>query len=280
MHLSDYTVDNPVLKREMRARLRPRVLRGNPSLTYGVYALCACIVYAYVKGVALMFHGPPSDARDLFQMLTWILLILVSIIAPALSATAISQEREQQTWEILAVTRITAGQVILGKWLGRQLILVIGFVILLPFTLGSAIHAGIAPESALDCFVFLALCANFFTALGLLCSSRAKRTPTATAFALVTTAVLCIGSLVVNSIVESFGLWNASANAVGGYVETPIMWINPYYAMAEGSDLWFSSGSSNHAADTTVVVMCVAFMVFFSAATAFSLIRRFRDNRP
>ena len=270
--------DNPVLRRELRARLRPRALRGNKSLLYGVYALCGIIVYGYVRGLNLMWHGPKSDARDLFLLFMWGLLTLITLICPALSATAISQEREQQTWEILAVTRIEARQVIIGKWIGRQLLIAIALLIVLPFLIGSGARGEIQPGSVVCILLYLLLAANFFTAIGLLCSFRAKRTPTATAFALVSTALLTIGTPIVNEIVKSFGLWNqAYDNPMR--VESPVMWINPFYGLSIGSDFWLSTGAmAPVGAQPTAFAVCVAGMLVFTVATALWLIRRFRDQ--
>ena len=274
---SDFT-DNPILRRELRARLRPRALRGNQSLLYGVYALCGIIVYCYVRGLNLMWHGPKSDARDLFQLLVWGLLVLIALIAPALSATAISQEREQQTWEILAVTRIEARQVIIGKWIGRQLLIGLALIIVLPFLVGSAARAELPASAVLYFLIYLLLATNFFTALGLLCSFRAKRTPTATAFALVSTALLTIGTPIVNEIVKNFGLWSQPYDNPA-HVESPVMWINPFYAMSIGSDIWQNTGNPVLNGDqNTVLWVCVVAMLGFTISTAIWLTRRFRDQ--
>jgi len=260
---------------------------------YGVYALCGLIVYCYVRGLTLMWHGPKSDARDLFLLLVWGLLTVITLIAPALSATAISQEREQQTWEILAVTRIEARQVIIGKWIGRQLLPALALMIVLPFMIGSAARAELSPVSVVNFLLYLTLCANFFTAIGLLCSFKAKRTPTATAFALVSTALLTIGTPIINEIIRSFGLWGQSYNS-GNQVLSPVMWINPFYAMSIGSDIWMNpnritndDGYTGAVGGTivgldsiqgTVLIACIVMMLGFTISTALWLTRRFRDQ--
>lgn len=275
MKIADLLLDNPVLHREVRARFRPRALRGNNSLRYAIYALCAIILYFYVRGLGLLFQGQQSDARDLYGFLEYSLLLLITLLSPAISATAISQEREQQTWEILAVTRLTAQQVIFGKWMGRQLLVIIGFLIVLPFFLGAAVHGGIDLAAFAMVSIYLFICANFFTALGLMCSFRAKRTPTATAAALVITALLLLGTLIVNTMLQQFSLWPASYEAP--HIESPVMWINPFYGlMMLERVVGRYTGSEPLESATFVVSVSVIFMVAVILIAAGWLIARFR----
>lgn len=277
MSLTNLLTDNPVLRRELRARLKPRVLRGNKPLQYGVYALCAAIVYCYARGLLLMARNPKSDARDLFELLMYGMLFLIALLAPALSATAISQEREQQTWEILAVTRLTSQQVMVGKWLGRQLIVGIGFLIVLPFFLGSAVRSELGIREFALVVLYLLLCTNFFTAIGLMCSFKAKRTPTATASALVLTALIGIGTYVVNAILESFNLWSVNYSSTPR-VESPVMWINPFYILGVIDDTWLhGNGVGNDAAQLPLSV-CLVVMSAVIVFAAVWLTKRFREN--
>ena len=133
---------------------------------------------------------------------------LIVLLAPALASSAISQEKEQQTWETLATTRLrVSAQILLGKWLGR--LVLIGWIglILLPLLLVSAGGADLPPVTILVAFAFFALNAALYGMIGLVCSFVARRTLVATTVALVITALLCLGTWVAEQLF--FGLSQA-----------------------------------------------------------------------
>lgn len=221
--------DNPVLWREVRGRLRLR--SGGRSAVWVARIVGLVILYAYLRGLVAIGRGTAPDARDFWSTLSYGLLVLIVILAPALSATAITQEREQQTWETLATTRLSGGQIIVGKWLARQFLPALSLVIALPLYFGCSVKGGIAFSSTLAVLLFLTLTMALFSLLGLFCSFRARRTTTATASALLVSAFFCIGTPILDGLFRSFGLFGA--NYASGYgSDTVVLWLNPFYALA------------------------------------------------
>ena len=216
--------NNPVLEREIRGRLRFK-RRGGPQMVWIARLLGLIVVYYYARGILGVWRGTTQDARDFWPLLVYGALGLSVLLAPALSATAITQEREQQTWEVLATTRLSGAEILLGKWLGRQLIPWLMLVILLPFMAVCAARAQLGWLMLPSVLGFLLVTIACYSALGLLCSFQAKRTMTATASALTAAALLCIGTLIVNQVFDLL--------AYRGYVnrETPVLWVNPFFAL-------------------------------------------------
>lgn len=239
--------NNPVLEREIRGRLRVR-RRGGPQLLWIARLLGLVVVYYYARGLLGIWHGSLQDARDFWPLLTYGTLSLVVLLAPAISATAITQEREQQTWEILATTRLSGAEVLLGKWLGRQLIPWLLLVILLPFMAVCAARAGFGwgmLPSVLGFFLVTTAC---YSALGLLCSFQAKRTMTATASALMVSALLCLGTYLIGGF---FGYLIGSVNgsysgSIGG--QSPVLWGNPFYVLGAMTDCLTLDSAAGQAA--------------------------------
>ena len=234
--------NNPVLEREVRGRLRLK-RRGTAALwTAAPIALVA--LYFYTRGLISLSHGLRQDARDLWGLFAYGSLVLIVLLAPALSSTAITQEREQQTWDALAATKLTGAEIIGGKWLGRQLIPLLIVVIALPFFIGSAVRGQLPASQVVLTLVFLIVTSGFYGALGLLCSFGGRRSAGATATALTMTILLCLGTVVVNSVIT---LLTAS-----GYrsMDSPVLWINPFYAMNALQD-WFQSPSNLSGDDLT-----------------------------
>ena len=234
--------NNPVLEREVRGRLRLK--RRGPAALWTAAPIALVALYFYTRGLISLSHGLRQDARDLWGLFAYGSLVLIVLLAPALSSTAITQEREQQTWDALAATRLTGAEIIGGKWLGRQLIPLLIVVIALPFFIGSAVRGQLPASQVVLTLVFLIVTSGFYGALGLLCSFGGRRSAGATATALTMTILLCLGTVVVNSVIT---LLTAS-----GYrsMDSPVLWINPFYAMNALQD-WFQSPSNLSGDDLT-----------------------------
>ena len=186
------------------------------------------IVYFYIKGLIAIGHGQPQDARDLWSYLVLFLLLLIVVIAPALLSTAITQEREQQTWDSLTSTNLTASEVLLGKWLARLALTGLPVLVLLPFLIGCSVKGALRGFTDLAVLLFLAVTAGAYGVLGLLCSFFARKTVTATVVSLTVTIFLCVGTPIVAALLESF---LRAASTDYSYQDPPLLWLNPFYAL-------------------------------------------------
>ena len=214
-------IDNPVLGREMRGRLRLRRKGSSQSFFWVAIVLAAVIFYFYARGLAGIFGGPRQDAREFWPLLVYGLLTLIVLLTPALTATAITSEREQQTWETLASTALSGQEIILGKWLARQTIPVMLVLLACPYLLGCAIRGDMGLWALPATLAFLLITSLFYGALGLLCSYQAKRTVASTATALTCSAFLCLGTFILASVVT----------ILSGPRDFIVLWLNPFYAL-------------------------------------------------
>ena len=221
--------DNPVLQREMRARLRLRRLIGSRAYGWIAGLTSLVIVYFYIKGLIGIGHAEAQDARDLWSYLVLFLLLLIVVIAPALLSTAITQEREQQTWDSLTSTNLTAAEVLLGKWLARLSMTALPVGVLLPFLIGCSVKGDVGVVTDLAVLGFLALTAGCYGVLGLLCSFLARKTVTATVVALTVTIFLCVGTPIVAALLSSF--LRSASDDYSSPQDPAILWINPFYAL-------------------------------------------------
>lgn len=112
-------LSNPVLTRELRGRIR------------GWRALIILIVYLSITGLITLlvyaasgssFSGGPNDVeagrgigKAIFITVMTSTLVQVCVITPALTAGAISGEKERQSYDLLITTMLSPLQIILGK---------------------------------------------------------------------------------------------------------------------------------------------------------------------
>ncbi len=229
--------NNPVLEREVRGRLRLK--RRGPAALWTAAPIALVALYFYTRGLIALSYGPMRDARDLWGLFVYGALTLIVLLAPALSSTAITQEREQQTWDALAATKLTGAEIIGGKWLGRQFIPWLIILIALPFLIGFAVRGQLPASLVVTTLAFLIVTSGFYGALGLLCSFGGKRSAGATATALTMTILLCLGTVVISAVIDMLAVGSSRSST------SPVLWINPFYAMNSLQEWLLSSSDSS-----------------------------------
>ena len=218
--------DNPVLEREVRGRLRLRRKGAGRAVPLVAWPIGLVALYFYARGLAAIGRGRSQDAQDLLPVLIYGALTLIVLLAPALASTAITQEREQQTWDALATTRLSAWEILFGKWVGRQIIPWLIIALAVPYLLACMFFGGMGLAALPGVLAFLVITTAFYSALGLLCSFQARRTAGATATALTFTALLCVGTVIVNGVIQ---ILQPRSN---GYSDSWVMWLNPFYVLS------------------------------------------------
>jgi len=228
---ADILVDNPVLNREFRGRTRIRKLSGKAWRVVAVIVVLIALRYYYILLRAVQ-QGRPDDAVELWRDTSYLLLTLIALLSPAMAATAISQELEQQTWDLLKVTRLTAWQVVIGKWMARQTIPAIVVLIATPLLLMCALHGKLGFVGFAANLGYLALTSAFFSAMGLWCSAAARKTAAATAVSLLLMGVVCLGTCLIDGIISLLEQYRRD-HGLG----THAMWINPFYVISMMDDV-------------------------------------------
>jgi len=94
------------------------------------YTIAFVIMLLYATALTIMLRSLP-ETRTVVNFV----LFLVCLLTPLFSYNLFSTEYEKATWEFLALTHLSAKQILLGKWLTGMVRLGILFVGLLPFLL-------------------------------------------------------------------------------------------------------------------------------------------------
>jgi ABC-type transport system involved in multi-copper enzyme maturation permease subunit len=217
---------NPIIVKELRSRMRG----GRPYLIlsgylFGLGLICYAVIRIFESqaqtGTAVI---SAHVGQGLFAALALAEILLITFLTPALTAGAISSEREQLTYDLLLATPLRPGRLLSGK-----LIAALSYVLLLIFAavpLGSVIlmFGGVAPKDLLKVVLLLLLTALATGMLGLLCSTIAKRTLRATIMTYLIIMIMIVGAyliVVVRMAPRQFGPPSGSR----------LMAINPIAAM-------------------------------------------------
>jgi ABC-2 type transport system permease protein len=112
-------LDNPVVLKELRGRMRGRQAFILLTVYLGLIAFFIVVIYNTVFGLTGATSWDPSSrqmaGKLIFGTVVLLELLLLSFIAPGLTAGAITSERERQTFELLRTTLLSAHAVVLGK---------------------------------------------------------------------------------------------------------------------------------------------------------------------
>jgi ABC-2 type transport system permease protein len=236
-----------IMAMEVRGRFRRRrafvvltvYLAVLALIAYGAYSVEAprAREAAELNGFLDTVGTPNASARvgqAIFTVLSLFQLLLVCFIAPAFTAGAISLEREKLTLDMLVVTPLRPGGLVVGKLLSALAFVILMLLAGIPVSALVLMYGGASVDDILRQQVVLFVSAIGCGAIGLFWSVLLKRTQTATVLTYTTMIVLAIGTLLV------WRFWTSSAtnsadNPFGQVRTAPeqILYINPAVAMIE-----------------------------------------------
>ena len=260
-------LSNPVLHKEL---MRMRMRQGRPVRMALLTIAPLGVAYFYWLSISYLLRNQLHSGRDVWMITVMIQFLLIGLLTPAATANAISQEREQQTWDMLLQTRLTPKQIIFGKLAARLAPSLAVILLGLPITtacllIGGRENAYGYYERPIDFGTFLLapvgmlIIAAFFATFGLYMSMKYKRT----LYALLATYGFLFGVLSVCTVMLTGMLQMFTRNNNRFMEEFPLMWINPFYIAGE----IFGNNDARYV-PYVLIGLCV-----YAAATALLLTR-------
>lgn len=203
--------DNPVLVRELRVRMRG-------AKAYWLMLTYVLIATAIVVSVGVWFAGAqnrpwgrPPQGHDLGKALAiWVMVgqgIMVCLLAPGLSSSVISSERERQTYGLLRITLLRAFQIVAGKLLSSLSYLGLLVLSAAPFVALAFLYGGVSWLQIGRAGVTLVAAGVYFASAGLWWSAMGRRTATSTVGAYGTMLLFAVGGLAAAGLVEMTRSW-------------------------------------------------------------------------
>jgi len=196
VHDADDNPVFPILMKEMRSRMRgkraPMLLLASAGAAVAIGLGIGILALSHAD-MGNNYAGHAAEMAQvgelLFGGIIWLEMLLVSLIAPALTAGAIAQEHEQQTFDFLALTRLSAANIVISKLLSSLSLLALVLLATLPVSALAFVFGGVSIVQFLLAQLLLAALAVCFGAFGLACSARFQRTTIAAVVAYATCAV-------------------------------------------------------------------------------------------
>jgi ABC-type transport system involved in multi-copper enzyme maturation permease subunit len=213
--------NNPVVVKEMRARMRGNRAFVLLTIYLGLLSLLVALVYlAFTQSASAV--NSISDrqvfGKAIFGIVVFTQLLTISFVSPALTAGAISTEREHQTYDLLRTTLLTSRALVLGKFFSGLLFVLLMLFAALPLQSLAFLFGGVAVEEFIIATILLVVSAIAFCAAGVFFSSFIKRTLISTVLAYAFAIILVFGFPMLLLLV--FGLLDALFGGFGSQLST------------------------------------------------------------
>lgn len=206
---------NPVIVKETRTRMRG--WRAFILVTAHLAALGVMIGLAYLTvGTSISSSSNLEQRRIFGKVLFWMLvgleLVMISFTAPALTAGAIANEHERQTYDLLRVTLLRPAALVGGKYLSGLIFILLLLFTSLPLLSPAFLVGGVLPQEIIIALLTLLVTAIAFCAVGVFFSSLTQRTLFSTVLSYAFAILLVFGlPMVMLFIVSLLGV-SISAN--------------------------------------------------------------------
>jgi ABC-2 type transport system permease protein len=187
---------NPIVAKEYRSRMRT----WRSPLAMMIYILLiGGLGFAIFSSMVASNNGIGGQAANygqtLFLYLVIFQMILITFITPALTAGAISSERERQTIDLLFVTRIPPFSIIWGKLLASMSFIVLLLVLSVPIFSLVFLFGGIELDQVVYAFIITIVAALTLGFMGVAFSTLLRRTLAATVASYVGAFMLLLGTI-------------------------------------------------------------------------------------
>jgi ABC-type transport system involved in multi-copper enzyme maturation permease subunit len=191
LNLAD-RLENPILLMELRGAFRRRRFL---YLLTSLLGLLGIVVLGTTSLLVSTEGETTAVGRYTFLAFFGVLLLLVLLVFPAISCTTIVEERLRKSYDLLVMTRLRAGHIVLGKLLAG---LVYGFTFVVgtaPLVAITFLYGGVTPGQITLAFLFLGVVSVVASTYGVMISTLAKSSARAMVRTFVLLPFVCLLTL-------------------------------------------------------------------------------------
>jgi ABC-type transport system involved in multi-copper enzyme maturation permease subunit len=176
-------------------------------------------------------YASAAIGRGIFIGLMLVQTLMITVLAPAATAGAISSEREHQTLELLAVTPISSIAIVLGKLVSALAWLFVLILASIPVTALVFVFGGVAPDDMIRAYIVLFATVIGLGSVGIFFSTLTRRTGASTGLTFVVTLALVVGSVFLWIFLSS----TRESDSTGLRRQPPeaLLYLNPFVAQMD-----------------------------------------------
>jgi len=266
-------LENPILSLDLRTRMRgARAVVIQLVYLVVVLGFMAYAVWLYERGLAGTtgrWYGP-DVSKQLYHFILITQAVVLCLLTPAFTAGGISIEREQQTLDMLLITRLSPAKLVWGRLLAAG-----GFAALLLLTSAPLLGicfllGGVSPEEVGYSYVTLMLTALLFGGFGICASAYTQRTVAATIAAF----LIALAYLTVTCV----ALITSESPLAGSAGPSGLVGLNPFGAIFFSAEPTTLFGLTMPCGLPSAVLLSLA--VFVMPTLAIEKLAERHDPRP
>lgn len=200
---------NPMVKKDIKVQAR------SMRICWEIFAYEAIMAVVFFFAMFLFSQQMTYSSANIYSSIVWLYpalavtqIFILGVVVPVRTASAISGEKERQTFDIMMTTSMTGFSIIMGKVLTAMIQSMFYVVAGLPIVALAFVIGGLSWGN-LFWFLAVSLLVSFVSAsIGILCSSICKKTISAIILSYGIYVLLFIGSFLpylVTSVVRMSG---------------------------------------------------------------------------
>ena len=188
-----------------RQEFRLRIRAGRWKLLLGLWFVVLLLFTALLCGALSQVSEDelPFKGTVLFGGLMLFVLALALLVVPALAAQSVNGDRERGTLATLQVTRLSAAEIVLGKFAAAWGTALVFLALTLPLVAYAMTQDGVPFGRVLVVLLVLALLLGTVCAISLFLSAVLSRTTTSGVLAYLAVFGLTVGTLIVFGLVTA-----------------------------------------------------------------------------
>jgi len=196
---------NPVIRREIEHRMRDNRTYFIPTVLLALLGLLTAAVYATMT---LVGRGHDATIQGwqiglaIFHAQAFLLMALMVLLVPSISAGAITSERDRGTLVPLLVTPMSRVRIAVGKWISSVLYILLLLITAIPFGALASGFGGVTGHLLLSTWACLITTVLFLSSMGLMVSTLVRRTVPAMLLAYGLVAFAVIGTAIVDGVLN------------------------------------------------------------------------------
>lgn len=206
--------ENPVVTKELRTRMRGAKAQWTMLIYVLAMSIAVLLVYYFDLYTVSTYSGSSTRwwqqqaGLHMFVTMTWLQMVVLSLVGASLTSGAFTMEIQQQTIELLSLTRLSPRNLVVGKTGTGVIFLWILLASTLPLSGLCLMFGGISTGQIAVTYLLLAAWTFLCSVIGVFCSAISVRTQSAVG----ATVITVLAYMVVTSVVAA----NASAVAAFG----------------------------------------------------------------
>jgi ABC-type transport system involved in multi-copper enzyme maturation permease subunit len=193
--------------------LRQRVRGVAWYVLLGVFALLVLIISVLLTVALGVTQQSDAAGAGLYSAIVYFVLLLATLVAPALSGNAINGDRESGTLATTQITLVTTPQLVLGKFVAAWVTSLAFLVVAVPFLLWALVLGGVAASTLVVSLLVLAAEMAVVSAAGVGLSGLLRRPLFSIVVTYLFVALLSVGTLI------GFGLGGVVSATTVTYTE-------------------------------------------------------------